>query len=168
MKHKSDNQVKTVEKEEKADSFFNFFDPPSGQCLFSWFVSIICVIYLTGFFCYSSGTIADLSEEDRELLVADMDIGETLRHSVIPRAIIYFTGEGIDDDDEYDEEMDEEDFDEFDEDDDEEDEDEEEEEEESAPSTKKSSASKSKSAGGSRGKGGKGGKKEVPPECKQQ
>lgn len=102
-------------------------------------------------------------EETRELLVSDFDIGETLRHSVIPRAVIYFTGEGIDDDDDYDEDLDEEDFDEFDEDDDMED-DEEDGDEGDAP--KKSAKSKS---AGSRGKGaGKGGKKEVPPECKQQ
>lgn len=31
MKHKSDNQVKTVEKVEKCDSFFNFFEPPTGM-----------------------------------------------------------------------------------------------------------------------------------------
>lgn len=31
MKHKSDNQVKTVEKTEKNDSFFNFFDVPTGM-----------------------------------------------------------------------------------------------------------------------------------------
>ena len=110
-------------------------------------------------------TLEEADEETRELLVSDFDIGETLRHSVIPRAIIYFTGEGIEDDDEYDEDMDEEDFDEFDEDDDEEDDDEDEDGEDGdAP---KKSAKSNKSAG-SRGKGGKGAKKEVPPECKQQ
>ena len=101
-------------------------------------------------------------EETRDLLVADFDIGETLRHSVIPRAIIYFTGEGIEDDEDYDEDMDEEDFDEFDEDDDEE----EEEDDAGEGDAPKKSAKSSKSAV-SRGKG-KGGKKEVPPECKQQ
>ena len=102
-------------------------------------------------------------EETRELLVSDFDIGETLRHSVIPRAVIYFTGEGIEDDDDYDEDMDEEDFDEFDE-DDEMDEDDDEEDGDEGDAPKKSAKSKS---AGSRGKGGKG-KKEVPPECKQQ
>lgn len=33
LKHKADNVVKSVEKTEKVDSFFNFFDPPTRKCL---------------------------------------------------------------------------------------------------------------------------------------
>jgi len=141
MKHKSDNQVKTIEKVEKRDSFFNFFSPPTDS-------------------------LDDADEDTRELLVSDFDIGETLRHSVIPRAIIYFTGEGIDDEDEFDDEMDEEDFDEFDEDEDDLDEEDDEDEEGDTPSKSKSSDKKSGKSAGSRGK--VTGKKDVPPECKQQ
>ena len=114
----------------------------------------------------------NLGLEERELLLSDFDIAETLRHSVIPRAIIYYTGEGIEDDDDYDEDLDDEDFDDFDEDEDEFDEDDDDDEEgidgdSERASNKKAGCLKSKSAAGSRGKG-KGLKKEVPPECKQQ
>ncbi|KAI2807208.1 hypothetical protein RDWZM_006123 [Blomia tropicalis] len=134
MKHKSDNQVKTVEKTEKNDSFFNFFDVPTES-------------------------IETVEEDARDLLMADFDIGETLRHSVIPRAVIYFTGEGIEDD-EYDDDVDEEDFDDY-------DEDEELDEDEEEVAESKGSIKKGKSAN-SRGKDGGKKKKDVPPECKQQ
>ena len=43
MKHKSDNQVKTIEKLEKCDSFFNFFEPNS---MYFWtFLFIACVAF---------------------------------------------------------------------------------------------------------------------------
>ena len=50
------------------------------------------------------------------MLSSDFDMGETLYSSIIPRAVVYYTGEGIEDDYD-DEEFDEED--EFDEDEDE-------------------------------------------------
>lgn len=99
MKHSKSNEVKTV----KCDSFFNFFDPPEVK-------------------------MEDADEETKDLLAADFDIAETLRLNVIPRAVIFYTGEGIEDDftdemgefdedyEDYDE--DEEDSDDFDDDDD--------------------------------------------------
>ncbi|KAI7698095.1 hypothetical protein SSS_10180 [Sarcoptes scabiei] len=97
MKHRNSNQIKVVEKMQRSDSFFNFFDPPQA-------------------------TLEDADDETKELLSSDFEIGETFRMNIIPRAIIYYTGEGIEDYsedeiDEFDEEYDEDEDDDFDEDD---------------------------------------------------
>ncbi|KAH7639469.1 nucleosome assembly protein 1-like protein 1-like protein [Dermatophagoides farinae] len=62
MKHRSSNQVKTIEKVEKCDSFFNFFQPPEEK-------------------------IEDADNDTKELLASDFDIakgaqnGHHVRHS---------------------------------------------------------------------------------------
>jgi hypothetical protein len=38
-------------------------------------------------------------EETRELLNADFEIGQILRDRILPRAVLYFTGEAQDDED---------------------------------------------------------------------
>uniref|UniRef100_A0A183TDU7 Nucleosome assembly protein 1-like 1 n=1 Tax=Schistocephalus solidus TaxID=70667 RepID=A0A183TDU7_SCHSO len=76
-KHKNRKDIRTVTKTVKRDSFFNFFDPPK-ECL----------------------SEPDLDEEVVELLHEDFKIGHHLREYVIPRAVLYFTGELEDDDDE--------------------------------------------------------------------
>ncbi|RXN00295.1 Nucleosome assembly protein 1-like 4 [Acipenser ruthenus] len=53
----------------------------------------------------------NLQDEDSEaILAADFEIGHFLRERIVPRAVLYFTGEAIedDDDDEGEEEADEE------------------------------------------------------------
>ncbi|CAN7998750.1 unnamed protein product, partial [Ixodes hexagonus] len=102
QKHKSRGTVRFVTKTMQRDSFFNFFSPPEQ--------------------------LGDqqLDEETQALLAADFEIGHILKERVIPRAVLYFTGEAIQEDDydedEEDEEDEEEDDDEhnedFDEDDD--------------------------------------------------
>jgi len=91
QKHKTKGQTRFVTKEVKADSFFNFFDPPEVP----------------------EGS-EDVDDETRELLNADFEIGQILRDRIVPRAVLYFTGEA-NDDESYDEDEDE-DGDEFDED----------------------------------------------------
>uniref|UniRef100_A0A8C5QGE5 Nucleosome assembly protein 1-like 1 n=1 Tax=Leptobrachium leishanense TaxID=445787 RepID=A0A8C5QGE5_9ANUR len=73
--------VRTVTKTVPNDSFFNFFSPPKVP---------------------ESG---ELDDDAEVILSADFEIGHFLRERIIPRSVLYFTGEAIeDDDDDYDEE----------------------------------------------------------------
>lgn len=85
QKHKSKGSVRTVNKTVQNDSFFNFFDPP----------------------IVPEDPEAEVEEDIRALLTADFEIGHYIRESIIPRAVLYFTGEALLDD-EYDEEEEEE------------------------------------------------------------
>lgn len=131
QKHKSKGSVRTIEKKVKADSFFNFFDPPAVP---------------------TPEEGEEMDEETETLLAADFEIGHFFRDRIIPRAVLYFTGEALEDeDDDYEEEEDEDGDDE-----DDDDEDDDDEEEEDGPK-----------------KGKKGGKGDVAKagdqqECKQQ
>jgi len=85
QKHKSKGNVRTVTKTVKNDSFFNFFDPPA----------------------IPDDPEAEVDAETQELLTADFELGHYIRERIVPRAVLYFTGEALEDDD-YDEEDDEE------------------------------------------------------------
>ncbi|XP_077517833.1 nucleosome assembly protein 1-like 1 isoform X4 [Amblyomma americanum] len=91
QKHKSKGTVRFVTKTVQKDSFFNFFSPPSE----------------------AAGE--QLDEDTQALLAADFEIGHVLKERVVPRAVLYFTGEALQED-EYDE--DEEDMDDEEDDDD--------------------------------------------------
>jgi len=78
QKHKSKGATRFVTKEVKTDSFFNFFDPPKDDG-------------------------EEMDDENKELLNADFEIGQILRDRIIPRAVLYYTGEAHDEDDEFDE-----------------------------------------------------------------
>lgn len=79
QKHKGRGTKRTVTKTVQADSFFNFFNPPQ----------------------LTEGEEPD--EETESLLAADFEIGHFIREHIIPRAVLYFTGEALDDDeDDYD------------------------------------------------------------------
>lgn len=94
QKHKGKSQTRVVTKTVKNDSFFNFFYPPKVE------------------------EDEDAAENTEELLAADFEIGHFFRERLIPKAVLFFTGEALEDDeDEYDEEDD----DELDDEDDEED-----------------------------------------------
>lgn len=84
QKHKGSGTKRTVSKEVQNDSFFNFFNPPTVP----------------------EGTEPD--EDTETLLAADFEIGHFLRERVVPRAVLYFTGEALEDDD-YEEEGEEDD-----------------------------------------------------------
>jgi len=45
----------------------------------------------------------EVDENDQALLQADFEMGEVIRTQLVPRAVLYFTGELYDDDDEDDE-----------------------------------------------------------------
>jgi len=86
QKHKNKGNVRTITKQVKNDSFFNFFDPPP----------------------ISDDPDADVDPETQDLLTADFEIGHYIRDRIIPRAVLFFTGEALEED----EEEEEEDFDE--------------------------------------------------------
>jgi nucleosome assembly protein 1-like 1 len=64
----------------KTDSFFNFFSPPE----------------------IPEGKEDEMDDDDRATLAVDFDVGFALKEKIIPRAVLYFTGEAfVDDDDEF-------------------------------------------------------------------
>ncbi|CAH1971730.1 unnamed protein product [Acanthoscelides obtectus] len=91
QKHKSRGTVRTVTKTVQNDSFFNFFNPPSIP---------------------ENSKDEDVDEDIRNLLTTDFEIGHYIRERIVPRAILFFTGEGCEEDEDFEEE-------EYDEDDDE-------------------------------------------------
>jgi nucleosome assembly protein 1-like 1 len=95
QKHKGRGLTRTVTKQVQADSFFNFFNPTAAP----------------------EGSESEVDEEIEALLGADFEIGHFIRERIIPRAVLFFTGEAIEseeyddeneegEDDEYDEEND--------------------------------------------------------------
>jgi len=80
QKHKGRGVTRTVTKQVQNDSFFNFFTPPAVP-----------------------ENEDDLDEETEALLAADFEIGHFIRERVVPRGVLYFTGEALENDD-YDDE----------------------------------------------------------------
>jgi len=82
QKQKGGNQIRFVTKTVKTDSFFNFFDPPDIE------------------------NEDELDEETEELLAADFEIGDFFRQRMIPKAVLFYTGEAMEEFDDSDEEDD--------------------------------------------------------------
>merc|ERR1711997_1340064 len=82
QKHKNKGNVRTITKQVKADSFFNFFDPPQVP----------------------DDVDAEVDEETQALLTADFEIGHYIRERIVPRAILFFTGEALEDESDCEEE----------------------------------------------------------------
>lgn len=97
QKHKGRGQTRVVTKTVQNDSFFNFFDPPEVP-----------------------ENEEDMDEEVEALLAADFEIGHFFRERFVPKAVLFYTGEAIDDDDSDDEEFEDEEGDDDDDDEDEE------------------------------------------------
>jgi len=95
-KGKGKGGPKLVKKEEKRETFFDFFKPPAMP---------------------ESSKKADSDDENDalEILNEDFDIGLNIKEKLIPKAVLYFTGENGDimdeDDDDDDEDFDDEDID---------------------------------------------------------
>jgi nucleosome assembly protein 1-like 1 len=86
QKHKGRGQTRVITKMVQNESFFNFFDPPEVP-----------------------EDEDDLDEETEALLAVDFEIGHFFRERLIPKAVLFFTGEAIEEDsDEEDEESSEE------------------------------------------------------------
>jgi len=79
---KAKGSKKKVEETEeyKVDSFFNFFNPP----------------------VLPEDPEESMSEEDRADMSMDFDVGYAIKEKIIPRAVLYFTGEIFEDDDDED------------------------------------------------------------------
>jgi len=143
QKGKKGGPTKTVTKQEPCESFFQFFVPPDLP---------------------TEGT--ELTEEMEEVLMqqidADFEMGMIFKDKMVPHAVLWYTGEAIEDEEDSDYDPEEEDSEEDSEDEDEDsegdDDDEEEDDEEGAAAGKKRSG-KSK---------GKGGGDEKPDDCKNQ
>merc|ERR1712142_1097241 len=75
QKHQSRGTKRVITKTVQKDSFFNFFSPPDVE----------------------DGTEPD--EDVEALLSADFEIGHFIRERIVPRAVLYFTGEALEDDD---------------------------------------------------------------------
>ncbi|CAL8087236.1 unnamed protein product [Calicophoron daubneyi] len=135
QKRKSSGAKRTITKKVQEDSFFNFFNMPS------------------------EALSDDLDEDIQMLLETDFRLGQFLRDTVIPRAVLYFTGEAVDsllnDEDEDDEDDDEDDDDD---DEDEEDQDEDDKHHRNRKTHHHRPGNQSKSENPA----------DQPPECKQQ
>ncbi|KAI4894591.1 hypothetical protein NFI96_018814, partial [Prochilodus magdalenae] len=76
QKHKGRGTVRTITKEVPQDSFFNFFSPVKSKT-----------------------SSPDGMDEDLDFTLAtDFEIGHFFRERIIPRAVLYFTGEALEDD----------------------------------------------------------------------
>ena len=74
QKHKGRGTKRTITKTVQNDSFFNFFTPPEVP-------------------------ESEEGDEDTEaLLAADFEIGHFIRERIVPRAVLYFTGEALEED----------------------------------------------------------------------
>ncbi|XP_018024183.1 nucleosome assembly protein 1-like 1 isoform X2 [Hyalella azteca] len=77
QKHKTRGAFRTVTKTVPRDSFFNFFNPPAVSD--------------------DVGEVID--EQLQALLTADFEIGHYIRERIVPRAVLFYTGEALDDED---------------------------------------------------------------------
>ncbi|XP_076368632.1 nucleosome assembly protein 1-like 1 [Tachypleus tridentatus] len=124
QKHKSRGSVRTITKTVQNDSFFNFFSPPTVP-----------------------SDEEQLDEDTQVLLAGDFEMGHFIRERIVPKAVLYFTGEALQDGD----------FDEEEEGEEEEAEDEEKDDDEDDDNDPDYNPQSDKTA-----------KTQPPPECKQQ
>jgi len=111
QKHKSSGTIRIVTKTEKQDSFFNFFEAPTEDG-----VRPSLKVWLTRLEKgeaeakkVEEDADEERDEESEALYEADFEIGHFMKEFLIPKAILYFTGELADEDNYDDDEEDEED-----------------------------------------------------------
>jgi len=111
QKHKSSGTIRLITKEEKQDSFFNFFESPSDEGYRPSFKALMANGNAAG---EHRDDEDEIDEETEDLFEADFEIGHFFKEFLIPKAVLYFTGELIDeneaDDDYEDEDEDDEDL----------------------------------------------------------
>jgi len=92
QKHKSTGTVRVVLKECKQDSFFNFFDLPTSDGIRPSYREIL----------NPGQSSMENDEEDDEiaedLCNADFEIGHFFKEYIVPKALLYYTGDLIDKD----------------------------------------------------------------------
>ena len=110
QKHKSKGSIRTVTKQVKADSFFNFFDPPivpdDPNAEVDEDTQVRKKIQIETF---SSQLINCILSILQALLQVDFEIGHYIRERIVPRAVLFFTGEALDEESDYDEDEEDED-----------------------------------------------------------
>ncbi|CAG7717021.1 unnamed protein product [Allacma fusca] len=82
QKHKQKGSIRTVNKPVDVPSFFNFFSPPQVP----------------------DDPENELDDETQMRLTNDFESGQYIRERIVPRAVLYYTGEALDDDYEEEEE----------------------------------------------------------------
>lgn len=142
QRHRSNNTTRTVKREEKTESFFHFFSPPTLQ-------------QEQGQDHDEEGKVTELEEQ----MQFDYELGELFKEQIIPNALGWFTGLALEDWESEEETEEDEDYDEEEEDD--EDMEEEDEEEEHAATSSHLAHSKGRHADRKTPSAEK-------PECKQQ
>jgi nucleosome assembly protein 1-like 1 len=105
QKHKSSGTIRVVTKEEKQDSFFNFFESPSEDGYRPSYKALLKNNGKT----LSEEDEEEIDEETEDLFEADFEIGHFFKEFLIPKAVLYFTGELIDENEDYDDEGEEDD-----------------------------------------------------------
>ncbi len=91
QKHKSTGTVRVILKEEKQDSFFNYFDMPTHDGVRPSFRSIL----------NPEMNLEDVNDDDdddvgEDLCNADFEIGHFFKECIVPKAVLYYTGDLID------------------------------------------------------------------------
>jgi len=95
QKHKNRGTIRVVTKEVQTDSFFNFFTPPTGIVERDFFLSKENVLLVL----VPEEVDGELEDSDEvRMLAADFEIGHMLRDSIVPKAVLYYTGEVGDED----------------------------------------------------------------------
>ncbi|XP_037947680.1 nucleosome assembly protein 1-like 1-B isoform X2 [Teleopsis dalmanni] len=82
QRHKERGAFRTIVKQVPNDSFFNFFNPPEVP-----------------------DDKEEVDEDTQSLLATDFEVGHVLRARIIPKAVLYYTGDIIDDEDDDDDEF---------------------------------------------------------------
>uniref|UniRef100_A0A0A9W8I8 Nucleosome assembly protein 1-like 4 n=1 Tax=Lygus hesperus TaxID=30085 RepID=A0A0A9W8I8_LYGHE len=75
QRNKLRGQTRTVTKQVQAESFFNFFSPPEIP-----------------------EDNSEMDEETQSVLSADFELGHYIRERIVPHAVLYYTGELLDED----------------------------------------------------------------------
>lgn len=136
QKGKTSGQTRTVNKEEKQDSFFNFFKTPNEDGIKPSIKKLLNKDEKKEEKSLNEDNEEEMSDEIDDLFDIDFNIGQVLKEDIVPKAVLFYTGE-LNDDFDMDDEFDLDDDDEDDEDDDEDDDDDVEEEDDKVNKRKK-------------------------------
>lgn len=99
QKHKNRGTIRVITREVKTDSFFNFFSPPTGKATKRSIIAlwVLNERVLFVFLVPEDPNAETEDDETMQSLAADFEIGHMLRDSIIPKAVLYYTGEADDD-----------------------------------------------------------------------